>query len=123
MLAMDTQLRRAIKSWTGISRLFSRVDCEGQYQYVQECIPKSRAAEGPRDLDGLVQRLRCWSRTMSDVLERSVEVLGSIKEAVIWLDEPAPSLGGDTPIMVAQTEEGALRVKILLGQLEHGVFV
>ena len=123
---MDTQLRRAIKSWTGISKLFGRVDYEGQYLYALECINETRLirhAEGPRDLDCLAQIPRCWSRTMSDVLERAVEVLGSIKEAVIWLDGPATSLGGDKPVMVAQTEEGAQRGKILLGQREYGVFV
>ena len=60
--------------------------------------------------------------THTHVLELAIEVLGSIQEAVIRVEESAISLGGDKPVMVAKTEEVVLMAKIPFGQTEHGVF-
>ena len=161
MPAMDTQLRRLIGGWTGISKIFCRIDTEEQYQYILECIQEAKAKrddEGLRYLNGLVHILTLLAREYEatnqsprapyhdaieaefddieaeirearsviippDVRELAIEVLGSPKEALTWLLQPARSLGGERPIWVAQREEGAQRVKTLLSQIEHGVFI
>jgi len=161
MPAMDTQLRRLISGWPGISKIFCRIDTEEQYQYILECIKVAKAKrddDGIMYLDGLVHILTLLareyeatnqspralyhddfevafgaieaeikeSRSLSippDVRELAIKVLGSPRDALTWLLQPARSLSGDRPIKVAQTEEGAQRVKTLLSQIEHGVFM
>lgn len=40
-----------------------------------------------------------------------------------FLTSPHPELGGETPIQVAQTPEGAWRVAQVLGHIRHGICV
>ena len=38
-----------------------------------------------------------------------------------WLETPIPSLGGQRPLDLSQTEPGAREVEDLIGRIEHGV--
>ena len=45
---------------------------------------------------------------------------GNEKEATRWLTTPKPSLGNESPLIVASTPDGALRVERILQALAHG---
>ena len=47
---------------------------------------------------------------------------GNEEEAERWLNRPARSLGGVSPLQHARTEQGVRDVEQLIGRLEHGVF-
>ena len=47
---------------------------------------------------------------------------GDAAAARAWLQAPARSLGGESPLVLAATEVGAREVERVLGRLEHGVF-
>jgi len=53
---------------------------------------------------------------------RAVEVLDGPENARKWLTEPARALGGEEPLLFADTEPGAREVERLLIRLEHGVY-
>lgn len=59
---------------------------------------------------------------VATVLQRAVDVLGSVEAARRWLGVPRSALGGFTPLQFCDTEQGAREVEALLGRLEHGVF-
>lgn len=47
---------------------------------------------------------------------------GDSAAAVDWLNSPAWSFSGETPLYRARTEAGAYQVEQLIGRIEHGVF-
>jgi len=53
--------------------------------------------------------------------EKAADTFESAKEAREWMREPNFALGDDTPLQVATTSDGAVRVEKLLGQIEHGI--
>ena len=55
------------------------------------------------------------------LLERAVQVLGSLEGAQRWLDTGKRALGGVTPLVFAKTEPGAREVEDLLGRIEYGI--
>ena len=58
------------------------------------------------------------------VLEQALDMVGgNAQDAREWLATPAPSLNGQTPWEMAQTELGAEKVLNLIECLIHGVFV
>ena len=59
---------------------------------------------------------------LARVAARAEEVLGSRETAERWLKEPLPTLGGETPLSLLDTDEGAQQVGDVLGRIEHGVF-
>jgi putative toxin-antitoxin system antitoxin component (TIGR02293 family) len=56
------------------------------------------------------------------LLGRAVEVLESEEAARQWLASPQIGLGGETPLVYAESEVGAREVEDLLGRIEHGVY-
>lgn len=59
---------------------------------------------------------------MAQMLNRTIEVLGSKEQAVRWLKNPRTYFGGKPPLDFADTELGSREVLNLLGRIEHGVF-
>lgn len=58
------------------------------------------------------------------VFEAALELFdGDAEAARIWLEEPAPALGGKTPLEHARSDAGAIEVERLVHQLAHGVFI
>jgi putative toxin-antitoxin system antitoxin component (TIGR02293 family) len=55
------------------------------------------------------------------LVERAVQVLGSLEGAQRWLDTGKRALGGVTPLVLAKTEPGAREVEDLLGRIEYGI--
>lgn len=47
---------------------------------------------------------------------------GEAESARRWLNEPAKTLGGDSPLQHLDAEAGAAEVQDLIGRLEHGVY-
>jgi len=47
---------------------------------------------------------------------------GNKEYAERWLNSPARSLGGVTPLEHAKTEEGVRDVEQLIGRIRHGIF-
>jgi putative toxin-antitoxin system antitoxin component (TIGR02293 family) len=62
-------------------------------------------------------------RRWRQVLDRAVEVFGDESEAILWLKEPKSALQGMTPIQAIKTEYGVQQVELMLGRIEHGIFV
>ncbi|RYE44022.1 MAG: DUF2384 domain-containing protein [Hyphomicrobiales bacterium] len=60
---------------------------------------------------------------MNEILELAQELLGSREAAERWLAEPAMALDGLRPLDLMATHEGRERLKALINQLEHGVYV
>ena len=60
---------------------------------------------------------------LSRIFGKALELFeGDHAAALEWLESPAKALGGEAPLMMSQTEAGALEVDRLIGRLEHGVF-
>jgi len=64
---------------------------------------------------------------MNDIEKRLMILATALMEgneqyAKHWLNSPAKSLGGVTPIEHAKTEEGERDVEQLIGRIEHGIF-
>lgn len=57
-----------------------------------------------------------------DITARATEVFGSADKAIRWLQSPVRALDGKTPLSLLDTEEGIVRVKDVLGRVEHGVW-
>ena len=55
------------------------------------------------------------------LVERAVQVLGSLENAQRWLDTSKRALGGVTPLVLAKIEPGAREVEDLLGRIEYGI--
>lgn len=55
------------------------------------------------------------------LLERAVQVLGSLDAARRWLDTDKRALADTTPLVFARTEPGAREVEDLLGRIEYGL--
>jgi putative toxin-antitoxin system antitoxin component (TIGR02293 family) len=66
----------------------------------------------------------------SDKLLRATRVLGQAlqlfggewSDARAWLETPQPTLGGVTPLELAETELGAREVEMAIHAIRHGVF-
>lgn len=58
---------------------------------------------------------------LSFLLERAVQVLGSLDGAQRWLTTEKRALGGTSPLVFAKTEPGAREVEDLLGRIEYGI--
>ena len=56
------------------------------------------------------------------LLGRAVEVMESEADARRWLTSPQIGLGGEVPLVYAESEVGAREVEDLLGRIEHGVY-
>lgn len=50
-------------------------------------------------------------------------VFANPKKADLWLRTPLKSLSGQTPLSLLKSEEGALVVEEILGQIDYGIFV
>lgn len=59
---------------------------------------------------------------LASVAARAQEVLGDDASMQRWLRSPNRALGGQTPISLLDTEQGAQVVHDVLGRLEHGVY-
>lgn len=59
---------------------------------------------------------------IAQLLNRTLEVLGTKEHAVSWLKNPRSYFGGKPPLDLADTELGNREVLNLLGRIEHGVF-
>jgi putative toxin-antitoxin system antitoxin component (TIGR02293 family) len=58
---------------------------------------------------------------MAFLVERAVQVLGSLDGAQRWLTMDKRALGGVSPLVFAKTEPGAREVEDLLGRIEYGI--
>ena len=59
---------------------------------------------------------------LARVVSRANEVFEKPEAAVRWLKAGNPSLGGQTPLSLLDTDIGAESVLDTLGRIEHGVF-
>ena len=80
---------------------------------------KAEKADLGKSLD-VDQSARLWS--MAEILAKAEEVLGTRDEAEQWLARPAIGLESRRPIDLMATPQGAVLVKTLLDQMEHGVY-
>jgi putative toxin-antitoxin system antitoxin component (TIGR02293 family) len=55
------------------------------------------------------------------LLANAEETFGSREKAGLWLRRPTKALGGERPLDLLDTEEGAREVEILLGRISHGI--
>jgi putative toxin-antitoxin system antitoxin component (TIGR02293 family) len=59
---------------------------------------------------------------LASVAARASDVLGDVAAMRRWLRGPNRALGGQTPLSLLDTEQGAQVVLDVLGRLEHGVY-
>jgi putative toxin-antitoxin system antitoxin component (TIGR02293 family) len=55
------------------------------------------------------------------VLAAAEETFGGREKAGSWLRRPTIALGGECPLQVLDTDEGAREVEALLGHIAHGI--
>lgn len=55
------------------------------------------------------------------VIAEAEETFGSQEKAGKWLRRPTTALGGEKPIALLDTTEGAAQVEALLGRIAHGI--
>src|SRR5208282_5115442 len=55
------------------------------------------------------------------LLANAEETFGSTEKAGLWLRRPTRALGGERPLDLLDTEEGAREVETLLGRINHGI--
>jgi putative toxin-antitoxin system antitoxin component (TIGR02293 family) len=55
------------------------------------------------------------------VLAASEATFGTRDKAGTWLRRPTAALGGERPLDLLDTEEGAREVSVLLGRIGHGI--
>jgi putative toxin-antitoxin system antitoxin component (TIGR02293 family) len=67
----------------------------------------------PEQSDRLVRVLR--------LLAAAEETFGSPEKASKWLRRPTSALGGDAPLALLDTSEGARHVEDLLHRIDHGL--
>jgi putative toxin-antitoxin system antitoxin component (TIGR02293 family) len=59
---------------------------------------------------------------LARILALAVLVLENRENAVAWLREPSPVLGGRSPLAAVASDPGAEKVSNMLYQMEHGVY-
>ncbi|MEA5417442.1 type II RES/Xre toxin-antitoxin system antitoxin [Synechococcus sp. BA-132 BA5] len=59
---------------------------------------------------------------VAKTIAQTVEVLGSIDKARVWLKSPNRALGGEVPLDLLDTEIGAHQVEDVLLRLNYGIF-
>jgi len=55
------------------------------------------------------------------VLAAAEETFGNQERAGVWLRRPTRALGGEYPLHLLDTDEGAREVETLLGRISHGI--
>ena len=55
------------------------------------------------------------------VLAEAKEAFGSRQKVSVWLRRPTDIFGGESPLQVLDTDEGARKVETLLGRIGHGI--
>jgi putative toxin-antitoxin system antitoxin component (TIGR02293 family) len=55
------------------------------------------------------------------ITARAAETLSSQDNATAWLREPNGALGGQVPLDLLRTGEGAVLVEQILGRIDHGI--
>lgn len=55
------------------------------------------------------------------VVAAAEETFGNSEKAHIWLNRDNRALGGETPLAMADTDQGARAVEALLGRIGHGL--
>jgi len=57
----------------------------------------------------------------ANLWKQALELWGTEAAAQEWLNAPEQALGGETPLVYAETEMGSRRVEDLIGQLAYGI--
>lgn len=89
----------------------TRVAFEDGEDVIYGVKPAGPQATEPEHLEPLVR-----------VIARAIEVLGTSRKALRWLNTPIRSLGDQTPTSLLNSPEGIERVEDALGRIEHGVW-
>jgi putative toxin-antitoxin system antitoxin component (TIGR02293 family) len=55
------------------------------------------------------------------MLAMAEETFGNQEKAAAWLRRPTAALGGERPLSLLDTDEGAREVEVLLGHISHGI--
>lgn len=55
------------------------------------------------------------------VIAAAEDTFGSKEKAAAWLRRPTTALGGEVPISLLDTNEGAAQVEALLVRIDHGI--
>lgn len=55
------------------------------------------------------------------IIALAEDVFGGEEKAALWLRRPTTALGGEAPLSLLDTEEGAREVEMILTRIEHGI--
>ena len=74
-----------------------------------------------RKLGTLTQKQSDRLLRVARVLAAAEETFGNREKAGVWLRRPTTALGGECPLLLLDTDEGAREVETLLGRIAHGI--
>ncbi len=86
----------------------------GSARTLQRRRAASKARLSPAESDRLARVAR--------VVVRAEEAFGDPEKGRRWLSRPNRALGGERPLMMLDSDLGALAVERVLGRIEHGVY-
>lgn len=87
---------------------------------VHRFIPKSTFARKVRNGSALSVEEGDRLARLARLKAYAAEVFDSAEDAEIWLNEKNPSLGGEAPIALMLTDDGARRVETILRRIDYG---
>lgn len=87
---------------------------------VHRFIPKSTFARKVRKGSALSVEEGDRLARLARLKAYAAEVFDSAEDAEIWLNEKNPSLGGEAPIALLLTDDGARRVETILRRIDYG---
>ena len=83
---------------------------------------KRSALSGPSGRYVRSAKLGANAEPIVALIQRALTILGSPHELSRWMQTAVPSLNGQTPYSMLQTEEGQKQVETVLGRIEHGIY-
>jgi putative toxin-antitoxin system antitoxin component (TIGR02293 family) len=122
-VARQEDLRAGVKAglpYAALASVVARINlAQDEITGILHLTPRTlarRKAQGildPDESDRLVRFAR--------VVARTIEVLGNLEKATLWLRRDNRALAGNSPLEMLDTEIGSRAVERVLLRLEHGV--
>jgi len=88
---------------------------------VRRIIMPSKALSERRRKGGLTPEQSDRVIRVARIFAEALETFGSREKALTWMRRASAALGGEAPIDLLDTEEGARLVESLLGRIAHGL--
>jgi uncharacterized protein (DUF2384 family) len=64
----------------------------------------------------------CEKTSIDTIKAEALRIFGSELKAASWLSSKISALNNKSPLQVMRSQEGTEKVRMLLGQIDHGIF-